>query len=512
MHSTDRMKRRSSRTWVRLRKATQVLALLVFLGLFLGIRRRIPLETFSTFLRLDPLLTLSHLLASRALLAGSALSLLTLLLTALVGRAWCGWLCPLGTLLDLLSLRRFRFRREAPAESLRRVKYVLLMATLGAAVLANLSLLILDPLTILVRALTVSIWPGLDWMVTNLESGLYRIEPFRALVSSVDQLLRPSLLPSSPLEYRGSIPIALLLAGIILLGLLAEKFWCRYLCPLGALLGLVSKVAVVRRRVDRACKGCEICSRVCPTGTIRSSQGHISDPGECTVCMECVDACPRTYARFGLAQKWVEGWNHYDPSRRLALGSIGAGLLGVGLLRLGPKSAPPDSPILRPPGSSERGIREACVRCGACIRVCPTGALHPALGEAGLEALWTPILLPRLGYCDFGCRACGKICPVQAIPPLTLEEKRVRVIGKAGIDRDRCYPWTSDRDCIVCEEMCPLPNKAIRLEQAVVSAVDGLRYTIQRPTVVDEDCIGCGICENKCPVDGEAAIRIKAVA
>jgi translation initiation factor RLI1 len=86
------------------------------------------------------------------------------------------------------------------------------------------------------------------------------------------------------------------------------------------------------------------------------------------------------------------------------------------------------------------------------------------------------------------------------------------VIGKADIDRNRCYPWTSDRDCIVCEEMCPLPNKAIRLEEALVSAPDGQTYSIQRPMVIEDECIGCGICENKCPMEGEAAIRIRASA
>jgi ferredoxin len=88
------------------------------------------------------------------------------------------------------------------------------------------------------------------------------------------------------------------------------------------------------------------------------------------------------------------------------------------------------------------------------MRVCPTGALQPALSEAGLEGLWTPILLPRLGYCDFACNACGVVCPTQAIPLLSLEEKRQQVIGKAYIDENRCLAWADHIDCIVCEEMC----------------------------------------------------------
>jgi formate hydrogenlyase subunit 6/NADH:ubiquinone oxidoreductase subunit I len=122
--------------------------------------------------------------------------------------------------------------------------------------------------------------------------------------------------------------------------------------------------------------------------------------------------------------------------------------------------------------------------------------------------LWTPVLVPRLGYCDYSCSACGQVCPVQAIPPLSLEDKRKKVIGLAYIDQNRCIPWADNRDCIVCEEMCPVPKKAIRLEPVEVVNAKGARVTVQRPHVIREHCIGCGICEYKCPVNGEAAIRI----
>lgn len=150
----------------------------------------------------------------------------------------------------------------------------------------------------------------------------------------------------------------------------------------------------------------------------------------------------------------------------------------------------------------------ACVRCGQCVRVCPTGGLHPALTRAGIEGLWTPVLIPRLGYCDYSCNACGESCPVNAIPTLSLEEKRVQVIGQAIIDQDRCIPWAEEQDCIVCEEMCPLPEKAIVLETVEVNRVNGDIVTVQRPEVLEDQCIGCGICEYKCPVEGEAAIRV----
>jgi ferredoxin len=142
------------------------------------------------------------------------------------------------------------------------------------------------------------------------------------------------------------------------------------------------------------------------------------------------------------------------------------------------------------------------------VKVCPTGALAPSLFEAGLEGLWTPLLVARMGYCDFSCHACGQICPTGAIPPLTLAEKRQRVIGTAYIDQNRCFPWASFRPCIVCNEVCPIFENAIALEEVDMIAPDGQRVHLQRPRVRQELCIGCGLCEYKCPVSGPAAIRV----
>ena len=127
-----------------------------------------------------------------------------------------------------------------------------------------------------------------------------------------------------------------------------------------------------------------------------------------------------------------------------------------------------------------------------------------------MQGFATPLFVPRLGYCDFSCNACGQICPVQAIPPLRLEEKRLAVIGNAALDQNRCLPWSDHIPCIICEEMCPLPQKAIQLEQVQVIGLDGVPVDLLLPHVLRERCTGCGICENKCPVGGQAAIRVYA--
>jgi ferredoxin len=131
-----------------------------------------------------------------------------------------------------------------------------------------------------------------------------------------------------------------------------------------------------------------------------------------------------------------------------------------------------------------------------------------AVFDAGVEGFWTPVIVPSIGYCDYSCNACGQVCPVEAIPPLQLEEKRTQVIGKAEIFTDLCLPWAENTDCIVCEEMCPLPEKAIQLEEEQIVTEEGLSRTILRPSVVSDLCIGCGICEYKCPAEGAPAIIV----
>jgi formate hydrogenlyase subunit 6/NADH:ubiquinone oxidoreductase subunit I len=147
------------------------------------------------------------------------------------------------------------------------------------------------------------------------------------------------------------------------------------------------------------------------------------------------------------------------------------------------------------------------------MKACPTSGLQPTLGEAGLEGLLTPVLKSRLGYCDYACTACGQVCPSGAIPPLPLERKRAQVLGVAVIDRDRCLPWAAATPCIVCQEMCPVPDKAVVLqpEREVVSAGGGT-VRLARPEMVASRCIGCGICEYKCPLEGRAAIVIEPVS
>jgi len=500
------------RRWVAARRLVQYLSLAVFLILFLLTRRGAwPSALADLPMRLDPLVLLAGLLASRTFLAASSIAIVTVLATLIFGRAWCGWICPLGTTLDIFSFDKARGKRLPPSERWRNIKYVLLIAVLTAALFGNLSLLVLDPLTLLFRSLTVAVLPALDQIVRVIETELFQVTSLSEAVAAFDMWVRPALLPSAPLYFHDVLIFAVVFIGVLVLNIFAPRFWCRYVCPLGALLGSISRVAFFRREVSGPCRGCTLCTSACPTGTIDPNRNYASDPAECTMCMECLEPCPRSLIHFKPGLSMAEGQG-YDPDRRQALLTFGLTLAALASFRIDSlaKREPPF--LIRPPGAREvnedvLGMSK-CIRCSECIRACPTNALQTSSFEAGVQGFGSPVLIARNGYCDFSCNTCGQVCPVQAIPPLSLEEKQQRVIGKAYINESRCIAWSDHQDCLVCEEMCPLSDKAIQLEEKEVWGRDNTVVPVRLPHVLRELCIGCGICEYKCPVNGEAAIRI----
>jgi MauM/NapG family ferredoxin protein len=499
--------RKSRRTsaWLLARRATQLLAFIAFLGIFLSLKQwglRQPLSAVPFWL--DPYAMLTLWLSGHQWLPWTLLCLVTVASTVIFGRAWCGWICPLGTLFDWLPARRPGVYSESH-ERMRKVKHILLLVSLTLAVFGVLIALLLDPLAILFRSLTTFIWPAMNFLITSIEKWIYPIDMFKGLVNGFEFSIRPLFLPPDMEAYRFPALFAILFIGLFLLNLFRERYWCRYLCPLGSGLGLISKIALVKRQVGEKCSACGICAQQCPTGTIDPQNGFRSDPAECTVCMRCLDDCPLKVTQFTFSPK-PAGWQAYDPSRRDVFRTVGLSAAALFLLKLG-ASVPNDQKHafrILPPGAEPGDLFSKCIRCSECIRVCPTGGLQPAITESGLTGLWTPVLVPRIGHCEYSCNACGQICPTRAIRPLSLEVKHATVIGCAAIDTSRCIAWGERQACIVCQEVCPLPEKAIILE-------DGLDINgrpLKLPRVVAQRCIGCGTCEKKCPVAGPAAIRV----
>lgn len=515
--------------WRRGRRLRQVLQLLIFLAfvyLLLAAWPRAALPWADLFFRLDPLASLGALLAGREVASRLILAALIVGLTLVLGRVWCSWVCPLGSLLDWLNPRPARQRRSEPSPGWRLVKYALLLVSLGAALFGSLAWLSLDPLALLTRAMTTAVLPALVYALNALLAVVYAVRPLQGLANGLDQALRSSFLPVRQPVFDQNWLTFGIVAGIIALNLVAARFWCRYVCPLGGLLSLLSRLALLRPVIGGACNRCGQCAEICPAGAIETERGHHLAPGECTMCLDCLALCPQAGIAFQLVLPWRRTLPTVqvdpprprrrphpelpDPGRRLVLASLVAGAASVALGRSAARAQQPDARLIRPPGvDGEARFLARCLRCSLCMQVCPTAGLQPTGLQAGLEGLWTPRLVPRLGYCDYGCHACGQVCPSQAIPRLELSRKRQQVMGVAEIDRNRCLPWAEGIPCIVCEEMCPTPEKAIRLEEVATTDASGQPAVVQRPHVLRDSCIGCGICENRCPVSGEAAIQVR---
>lgn len=491
--------------WLLARRGTQILAFLAFFGIFLSLKQwglRQPVSALPFWF--DPYAMFSFWLSSHQWLSITLLSLVTVVSAVLLGRVWCGWICPLGTLFDWLPARR-PGQYSKSHESLRKVKHILLVVTLTLAVFGSLSFLFLDPLAILFRSMTTFIWPAINLFITSIEKWIYPIGLFKGLVNGFESNIRPLFLPPDIESYRYPALFGILLTGLLLLNLFRERYWCRYLCPLGSSLGLLSKFALIRRHVDDKCSACGLCAGQCPTGTINPGEQCRSDPAECTVCLRCLDSCPIGATHFSTKSQTTVHQS-YDLGRRDLLRTAGVSAAAVFLMKLN-TSTPNElkgAHQLLPPGAEGGDLFSKCVRCSECLRVCPSGGLQPSLTESGISGVWAPVLVPRIGYCEYSCNACGQICPTGAIPKLTLEQKQTSIIGCASIDTSRCIAWGERQACIVCQEVCPLPEKAIILEEG--TDLDG--RPLKLPRVVRERCIGCGTCEKKCPVAGPAAIRV----
>ena len=494
-----------SSKWLWVRRITQTLFLLAFLYLLgvtmQGITGHLP---NALFFLLDPLTGISSLLASRSWIAPMALCIFTLLLVVVIGRAWCGWICPLGTILDWTPSRR---QRKNPGISplWSQVKYFLFFAIVLGAVMGSLTLIIFDPLTLLFRTLAGVILPGLSYVIGAAESWLYGFKVLQPALDWTDAALRGWLLNNQPF-YLANLLLLVVFAAILGLNAVRSRLWCRYLCPLGGMLGLISKVAFIPHRVDaEKCISCRKCSSLCPTGAVNPENHFAANFVECTVCLNCQEGCPTKAISFGKGKKFVYPQN---AERRWLLSSLGVAAVAAVFIRFVPSLSSTTNKLIRPPGSSEASLNNQCIRCGECVRVCPTGVIQPSVKD-GHSKLWTPVLKTRLGYCDYSCNSCGTICPTGAIAHLPLETRRKTVVGLAKIDQTRCITWAEERDCIVCEEMCPIPEKAIRLGGSGRGGGRGGGSGHGRhPQVIAELCTGCGICEHQCPVAGESAIRV----
>jgi ferredoxin-type protein NapF len=485
----------------------QITCLALFLLLLAGAALRysgwLPHDLF---LRLDPAAALLTGLAARIWLGGFLAALAVLALTFLVGRFFCGYLCPLGTLIDGVDacLQTPAIPNEDTPSGWRRAKYALLVFA-AAAALAGFSLAFLvAPIPLVTRFFALLVLPILQMAADLL---LWLAVPLADALDLTGMLYLALPLPRFDLPWLTVAVMLIVLAG----GLWQPRFWCRYLCPAGAMMALCARQPLIRRQVTADCIDCGRCNRGCPTGAIGKDPRETRH-SECITCLTCRRVCPTEAVVFSAHVRSEGRPNRHPTFAGYRRGLVLAGLCGLGTAAvtlsgtrhlLGATGTrrviPPD--LIRPPGSlPEDAFLRRCYRCGACLGACPTNTLQPFGLAAGLPGLLTPVVTPQIGACDPTCTACGRACPTGAIRPLSPGDRQWAKVGTAHILRHKCLAWEIDRKCLVCDEVCPY-------DAIILKPEPGLKVPV--PFVIEKRCSGCGYCEHHCPVEALPAIVVE---
>lgn len=503
---------------VRYRITSQILFLTIFVLLFLLTNYRgfdeirYPVRIFLEF---DPLIALTTLLAAHHLPKLMLLSLAVVGSALLLGRVFCGWVCPLGTIHHFVSWLSHRKGKNTLPRSNPigyQFKYYLLFFILASSLFTLQGVGFVDPLSLLIRSMTVFVEPLINLMIHSIFGFFYDSESrwITALTEPIYSLFKNNVLSFRQPYFHQDLIIGFLFVAILLMNFYRMRFWCFSLCPLGALLGLVSQISLLRRWISERCTNCDICFSGCQAISRDNRDKWLR--AECLVCGNCQNRCPEGAIDFTLSPSAPLANPGPNLMRRNLLVSAASGIVAAPVLRMNSRYRNPNPRLIRPPGALEEGMfLRRCLKCGECMKVCLTNGLQPTLMEAGLEGIWSPILIPRLGYCQYYCTLCGQVCPSGAIKKLTVREKVQVKIGLAFIDKNRCLPYSQGMDCIVCEEHCPTPKKAIWFIEGRVKNRGGITKTVKQPVVDLELCNGCGICENKCPVIDKPAIVVTSI-
>lgn len=443
----------------------------------------------SLMLRIDPLVMTIVTGGLRMSVTILLLGLVTLAVSILLGRVFCGWVCPLGAIFDAYGwvLKRLRVNFEGPSPSYFRFKYYMLVALLVFAIFGGVGPLMgFDPIV----------------LITRVAATL--IDPFFRKSSEV--IWSAGQAPGKHGYFIDGGTLILFLA-IMSATTRLSRIWCRVACPLGAYLAIMSRHSSLRR-VTEGCVHCNICANHCPTGAINFQNAEIYNESECIKCFSCSQECPVDANFFTLKSPIPVAAPEYAPvnlERRQVITSAAAVMIAAPALSMAGGNPTSHKKLIRPPMSrEERDFLTSCIRCNECTKACPSGIIKPAGLEYGLRAFWSPVLVATEGACLPGCNACSQACPTDAIMKYPIEEKYKFKAGTAVFNSSQCISHTENKYCSECIKVCP--TNAIEF-------VDGWKppggggsempapagQIPSRPVHVNYDrCVGCGACENSC--------------
>lgn len=430
------------------------------------------------------------------------------LVTLLFGRIYCSVICPLGIMQDIISWfsarrkgKRARFTYKKANNWLRYGMLVLFVVLMVAGVSSIAALI--APYSAYGRIASNLLSPVWGWMV-NLAAAIDgRIGAYNIYPTDV---------------YIKSLPLFIVaLVTFIVIFIIAWKggrTWCNTICPVGTVLGAISRFSIFRVEIDESkCTGCTICSKKCKSSCINPAE-HKIDYSRCVACFDCIDNCSQGAIRYKLRsskKKSAEEEAKADAGRRAFLiGSVMAGTaaafeakaqkLDGGLAEVLDKKVPERGERIVPAGAeSIKHFHQHCTACQLCVQNCPNKVLRPS---ADFDHFMQPEMQFDKGYCRPECTNCSQVCPAGAIKPITPEEKTVVHIGHAVVNHDLCVSVTDEVGCGTCARNCPVG--AIKM----VPRNPEDKKSPRVPAVDEAMCIGCGKCEYLCPARPYSAIHV----